>query len=99
MAATKSRQFLSDAGFTESEIGIIATLIIEHSYSLGKKPSSIESMILQDADKLDALGAIGVMRTLSCGSQMRLSYYDIEDPFASKRDQNDKLFTIFLLNK
>ena len=94
MAAEKSRNMLSDCGFSALEINRIATVITEHSYSLGKKPSSVESAILQDADKLDAVGAIGIMRALSCGYRLGSSYYHEEDPFAENREFNDKAYTI-----
>jgi uncharacterized protein len=69
-------------------------VIIEHSYSLGLKPSSIESAILQDADRIDALGAIGIMRATTCGTKLGSNYYEPSDPFAIGRELNDKQFTI-----
>ena len=50
--------------------------------------------MLQDADRLDAIGAIGTMRAVTCGSKLGSSYYDMDDPFAKDRDLNDKNFTI-----
>lgn len=94
MAAQKSKQLLEDVGYSKDEIQKISEIIVEHSYSLGKKPSSIESAVLQDADKLDALGAIGIMRTVTCGSQFGASYYEPRDPWAEHRDLKDKNFTI-----
>ena len=94
MAAEKSRQVLSDAGYNEAEISKIAEIITEHSYSLGRKPSSIESAVLQDADKLDALGAIGIMRTVSCGCRMGAAYYEPSEPIPCTRALNDKAFTV-----
>ncbi len=40
----------------------IVNSILEHSFSLGKEPSTLESCILSDADKIDALGCIGIYR-------------------------------------
>lgn len=94
MAAEKSERILQESGYNDSEIKQIAEIITEHSYSLGKKPSSIESAVLQDADKLDALGAIGIMRTVTCGCRLGSSYYSVTDPFASSRELNDRSFTI-----
>ncbi|MCT4782222.1 MULTISPECIES: HD domain-containing protein [Exiguobacterium] len=41
----------------------VLDVIAETSYSKGKTPSSLESAIIQDADRLDAMGAIGIART------------------------------------
>jgi uncharacterized protein len=93
-AADEAKNILKQLKYSQEEVDRISTVITEHSYSLGKKPSSIESGILQDADRLDALGAIGIMRTVSCGCLLKASYYDVEDPFAKSRDLNDKKFTV-----
>jgi uncharacterized protein len=94
MAAQKSQHILEAAGYSSEEILKIKEIITEHSYSLGKKPSTIESAVLQDADKLDALGAIGIMRTVTCGAKMGSTYYDPNEPFVKTRALNDKAFTI-----
>jgi uncharacterized protein len=44
-------------------IQFICEGIKAHSFSLGDTPESLESQILSDADKLDAIGAIGIFRT------------------------------------
>lgn len=93
-AAEEAKSILRELEYSNEEIGLIETVIIEHSYSLGKKPSCIESAVLQDADRLDALGAIGIMRTVTCGCRLGANYYDVEDPFAKDRELNDKQFTI-----
>ncbi|MBX9766257.1 MAG: hydrolase, partial [Bdellovibrionales bacterium] len=63
-------------------------------FSAGLKPTSPESEVMQDADRLDALGAIGIMRTVSCGVRMSASYYNQEEPIARGRPLDDKRFTI-----
>ncbi len=94
MAVSEARELLTRCGYDETEIEVISKSILEHSFSLGRSPSSIESAILQDADRLDAIGAIGVMRMVTCGCKMGSKYYDIDDPFAKRRDLNDKKFSM-----
>jgi len=58
----------------------VSRIIEEHSYGSGRRPTSIESMILQDADRIDALGAIGIARVFAYGGHMGRSLYDLEKP-------------------
>lgn len=94
MTADKAEFFLKKVGFDRHEITLIKDAIIEHSFSKGLKPSSLESAILQDADRLDALGAIGILRCASVNTQMKSRFYDLQDPLASDRELNDKEFML-----
>jgi uncharacterized protein len=94
MAAEKSKQILEECGYMADEIQKIREIITEHSFSLAKKPSTIESAVLQDADKLDAIGAIGIARAFTCGCKLGSSYYDPAEPMPKNRPLNDKSFTI-----
>ncbi len=57
-----ARKILALLGYNDEIIGKVMEAIEAHSYSLGRKPKSIEAMILSDADKIDAMGAIGIAR-------------------------------------
>lgn len=94
MAAEKAADLLKAYDYTEAEIQKIASVVLEHSFSRGLKPTSIESAILQDSDKLDGLGAIGVMRNMSVGTKMGAAFFHKEDPFGEKRELNDKIYSI-----
>lgn len=94
MAARKAAEILEDLGYDAEKIAKIATVISEHSFSLGQAPSSLESAILQDADRLDAVGAIGIMRTMTCGAKIGASYYDPKEPIAETRELDDQRFSI-----
>ncbi len=61
--AEKSKEFLRRYDEPEESIEKIASAIASHSFSGKRPPKSLEAKILSDADKLDALGAIGVYRT------------------------------------
>jgi uncharacterized protein len=94
LAANKAKQILVPFDYTDVEIEKISTIILEHSFSANIKATSIESEILQDADKLDSMGAIGVMRWATVGTKMHSSYYHQEDPWAKDRELNDKEFSL-----
>lgn len=94
LAANEAKVHLINSGFNETEITIIQQAIIEHSFSKGLKPSMTEAAIVQDADRLDALGAIGILRCASVNTQMKTAFYDSEDPFAKNRDLDDKKFML-----
>ncbi|GAX44720.1 hypothetical protein NIES4075_57390 [Tolypothrix sp. NIES-4075] len=94
MAAEEAEKILEVSGYDRLSVLQICDIIVEHSYSLAKTPSSLESAILQDADKLDALGAIGVLRMVTCGCRLGAAYYDISEPFVIARELNDRAFTI-----
>lgn len=94
LAAQEAAPLLTKAGFSEKEITLIQQAVIEHSFSKGLKPSSLEACIVQDADRLDALGAIGILRCAAVNTQMKSSFYDPFDPFAENRELNDKSFMI-----
>ncbi|CDH31350.1 HD domain-containing protein [Xenorhabdus bovienii] len=68
--------------------------IICHSYSANHTPHSIEAKILQDADRLDALGAIGLARVFYIAGKLNQSLFDISDPFSKHRELDDKTFAL-----
>ena len=94
LAAKEAIPLLQKAGFKEEEILLIQKAIIEHSFSKGLKPSCLEAAIVQDADRLDALGAIGVLRCAAVNTQMQSNFYDPFDPLAEMRELNDRAFML-----
>ncbi|MFW9884729.1 MAG: HD domain-containing protein [Candidatus Thorarchaeota archaeon] len=60
-----STEILDEVGFTQNEIQNVRDVIRTHRFSEGLTPTSLEGEILSDADKLDALGAIGVFRAIA----------------------------------
>ncbi|MCL4551876.1 MAG: HD domain-containing protein [Bacteroidetes bacterium] len=71
-------------GYPQSKIEKVMICIKECSFSKGVTPDLLESKILQDADRLEATGAISIMRTFSSGGQMNRGFYDPADPFCEK---------------
>lgn len=68
--------FLRNTSFAQKATKI-ADVIREHSYSVASKASSIESQILQDADRLDALGAIGIARVFAYSAHKERPLYNL----------------------
>lgn len=61
--ARSARELLPESGlFSPEDIGLVAEAIASHRYRSGPPPSTMEARCLHDADKLDALGAVGVGR-------------------------------------
>lgn len=94
LAAEKAAPFLKASGFNEEEIKKIKQFVIEHSFSKGLKPTSLEAAILQDSDRLDTLGAIGVLRCASVNTQMKSAFYEPFDPLAKDRELDDKKYMV-----
>ena len=65
LSGEMSQEILKELGFDEREIGKVVDAIRTHRFSEGIKPNSLEGEILSDADKLDAMGAIGVFRAIA----------------------------------
>ncbi len=72
----------------------VAAAIRDHSYSRGARPESALGEALQDADRLEALGALGIMRCISTGARMDADYFDPDDPFAIHRDLDDRAHSV-----
>lgn len=85
--------------YPRHKIHHVMLCITECSYSRGIAPSTLESKILQDADRLEATGAIAIMRTFSSGGQMERPFYNPEDPFREDSSPSGTDFSLDLLYK
>lgn len=101
----KSQEESSDAAekilnsldnFPQEKINKVKICILECSFSKGIVPELLESKILQDADGLEATGAISIMRTYSSTGQMKRLFYNPEDPFCKNRQPNGPKFALDL---
>jgi len=93
-SAKKSKKILKKLNFSQEEIKIISDAIRDHSFSRKKIPATIEGKILQDADRLDALGAIGIARVFAVGGLEKRSFYNLQDPFCNSRLPDDTTWTL-----
>ncbi|CAH6832112.1 HD domain-containing protein [Vibrio chagasii] len=94
MAADKAISFLKSIDYPTSYLDEIHHAIVTHSYSANITPETLEAQIVQDADRLDSLGAIGIARCLYVGQSFNAELYNHEDPFAEHRDLDDKHYSV-----
>jgi uncharacterized protein len=94
LAAEKAAEFLSGLEFSSGKIQGVKHAVEAHSFSAGIPPKTVEAKIVQDADRLDAIGAIGIARCLMIGGKLDRPLYNPEDPLSENREPNDGKWTI-----
>ena len=94
LSAKAAIEFLQTHGYHDDWLNDIEHAIAAHSFSAGIEPKTLEAKIVQDADRLDALGAIGIARCLQTGVAMGSVLYDVDDPFAENRQAEDRISII-----
>lgn len=72
LGAKMAEKILKDCNFPKEKIPSVCSCIAKHRFSTAHKGESIEEKILQDADKLDSMGAIGIARCYYWTGQRRL---------------------------
>ncbi len=85
---------LHDAGAPAATIAPICGAIRVHGFSRGVVPDALEARVLQDADRLDAIGAIGVARCFATSGELRRAFYDPDDPLCRRHEPDDKRWAI-----
>ncbi|MCG6241268.1 HD domain-containing protein [Vibrio diabolicus] len=94
IAAKKAVAFLESIDYPQQYHDAIAHAIEAHSFSANIRPNTLEAKVVQDADRLDALGAIGVTRCIQVSTEFDAQLYDDKDIFAQQRELDDKQFTL-----
>ncbi|MCG9621780.1 HD domain-containing protein [Vibrio diabolicus] len=94
IAAKKAVAFLESIDYPRQYHDAIAHAIEAHSFSANIRPNTLEAKVVQDADRLDALGAIGVTRCIQVSTEFDAQLYDDKDIFAQQRELDDKQFTL-----
>ncbi|EHG7583695.1 MULTISPECIES: phosphohydrolase [Citrobacter] len=96
LAAAKARRILIHdfPGFPAARLAAVCHAIEAHSFSANIAPVTLEAKIVQDADRLEALGAIGLARVFAVSGSLGAALFDAEDPLARRRALNDKQFAL-----
>lgn len=96
VSASWARNLLSyyPQQYSPTDIEDICQAIADHSFSKGATPSSALGKALQDADRLDALGVVGVYRLAACGIQLGGTLYHPSDPWGLNRKLDDKTYSL-----
>ena len=94
IAARQAVAWLEENHWPHGRLNEIAHAIEAHSFSAGIAPRTLEAKVVQDADRLDALGAVGLARTLMLGGELRREFYAVADPFCDSRPPNDSIYTL-----
>ena len=94
LSADSAVAFLKEKGFPTGDWEAIHHAIAAHSFSAGIATETLEAKVLQDADRIDALGAVGLSRCLMLGGHMGTSLMSPVDPFCEEREPDDSRFTI-----
>lgn len=94
LSARAAGDFLRDSAYPAEAIPAIEHAIEAHSFSARVAPETREALVVQDADRLDALGAVGIARALMLGGAMERTLYDPHEPFPDLRAPDDAAYVL-----
>lgn len=94
LAARQAVAWLEEHQWPHGRLDEIAHAIEAHSFSASIAPRTLEAKVVQDADRLDALGAVGLARTLMLGGELKREFYATIDPFCESRAPDDSVYTL-----
>lgn len=94
LSADRAIEFLTTISYPEEFFEAIHHAIHAHSFSANIDTLTLEAEIVQDADRIDALGALGLARCLAYSAKKDRALYDSNDPFAENRAFDESKFAI-----
>ena len=95
-AAVETRRILSE-DFIDFPVALhnaVAHAVQAHSFSAGITPETLEARIVQDADRLESLGAIGLARVFYTSGALGRALFDSEDPLGRDRQLDGVSWTL-----
>ncbi|MGE0715192.1 MAG: HD domain-containing protein [Alphaproteobacteria bacterium] len=93
-AAAVATATLREMGWPTDRAERVAHAVAAHSFSAGIVAETLEARILQDADRLDAMGAVGIARCFYTAGRLRSSLHDVADPGGADRPLDDRRFAL-----
>lgn len=94
LSADHAVRYIAQFGWSSERLKSLHHAIEAHSFSAQIAPRSVEAKLLQDADRMDALGAIGIARCFSVSGQLGRALFDPDDPLADARPLDDTTFAL-----
>jgi uncharacterized protein len=94
LSAEKAIEFLKSISYPEEHFDAISHAIEAHSFSANIEARTLEAQIVQDADRLDGLGSVGLARMFSVSARLTRPYYDSTDPLCRNRQPDDQKWAL-----
>jgi len=93
-SARLARHQLAQLGFPPEKLDAVAHAIEAHSFSAAIPATTIEAKIVQDADRLDGLGLVGLARLFYIAGKMGSSLAHPDDPLGDNREFDDRNYAL-----
>lgn len=97
LSVEESSVILQSYALEPEQVENILHAIAAHSFSQGIEPRTLEACVVRDADRLDGLGAIGILRWAITGTIKRKAQtksYHPDDPFGEHHELDDRLYML-----